>query len=160
MKKTLFLCGLLVFALALPVWAAIPISTLFNTGMNADGQLLPSGPDAHYKIIAVGQAFSTDANGFPVIQPLNPFYTVALPRTPVIVEQPFPYAWVPNGPTSNWIGPTSFGIPYLDGAGLDDNGYYIDRGIWIYQTTFDLTGLDPQTVHITGIWGTDDPGRM
>jgi hypothetical protein len=160
MKKTLFLCGLLVLALALPVWAAMPITTLFNTGLNADGLLVPSGPDAHYKITAVAQAFSTDASGFPVIQQLNSFYAVALPRTPVIVQNPYPGAWVPNGPNSNWIGPTSVGIPYQDGAGLDDNGNYIDRGIWIYQTTFDLTGLDPKTVHIAGIWGTDDPGWM
>jgi len=161
MKKALFFCGLLVLALALPGWAAMPITTLFNTGVDDSGQFLTSGPDSHYKIVAVGQASYTDASGIPVIQPLNPIYTVALPRIPVVAVNPPTWAWVPNGPTSNWIGPIA-GINYGcgDSAGVDDYGKYIYQGVWTYQTTFDLTGLDPKTVHIAGHWGTDDPGWM
>ena len=160
MKVVSILCSLLLLVGALPVWAA-PITTLFNTGVDDNGQLLPAGPDSHYSIIAVGQAFSTDGGGFPVIQPLDPSYTVALPRIPVVAENPPLWAWVANGPTSNWIGPRA-GINYGcgDSAGVDDRDNYIGSGIWIYQTAFDLTGLNPQTVLITGLWGTDDPGWM
>jgi hypothetical protein len=143
---------------AMPAQAAT-ISTLYNTGVDASGVPMPVGQDAHYSIVAVGEAHS-DPYAFPVIQTLSPYYTVALPRTPVVVEKPYPGAWVPNGPTSNWIGPTSIGVPYYDGGGRDDNGNYINQGIWVYQTTFDLTGLDPASVQISGLWGTDDPGWM
>jgi hypothetical protein len=45
-----------------------------------------------------------------------------------------------------WIGP--FNDTQIDGPG----------GRYDYQTTFDLTGLDPMTALLTGQWAADDQG--
>jgi hypothetical protein len=47
---------------------------------------------------------------------------------------------------SAWIGP--FNDTQLNGPG----------GTYDYQTTFDLTGLDPATAILTGQWAADDQG--
>ena len=54
------------------------------------------------------------------------------------VEPNIPATWIPNSSTSQWIGATL------------GNGIYQESGFYYYQTTFDLTGLDPATVLITG----------
>jgi hypothetical protein len=55
--------------------------------------------------------------------------------------------WLGDSATSAWIGPLSGA--HFAGA----NGATFD-----YQTTFDLTGLNPLTAAITGRWSTDDQG--
>jgi hypothetical protein len=101
---------------------------IFNTGVNGAGAVLPSGtPDPHYALIAV-------PDGSPVPRPAT-----------VAAEHP---AYVPDSPIgsagSSWIAPAaSCAISYAPGA-------------YVYRTTFDLTGLDPATAHVDGIYGSDD----
>lgn len=55
-------------------------------------------------------------------------------------------AWLPNTATSRWISPGPDGsAPYRIGE-------------YVYRTTFDLTGLDPNTASITGNWAIDNQG--
>lgn len=55
--------------------------------------------------------------------------------------------WMEDDSISAWIGPNNTSV--LDGPG----------GLYTYRTTFDLTGLDPSTASISGIWVMDDFGR-
>jgi hypothetical protein len=108
---------------------ATPIA-VYNTGVDGSGALLPDGAvDPHYQLIS-----SADP-AFPG------------PNAVVVQSQAWPIPpWVANGPNSNWIGPrTDAGVGNLPGT-------------YIYETTFDLTGLDPATSMITGIWTTDNNG--
>lgn len=63
------------------------------------------------------------------------------------VPSPIDTAWLPNGPDSQWIAPRPE-YPSVQG------------GIYIYQTTFDLTGLDPYTAVIVGQWATDNDAEI
>ncbi len=126
---------------AAPLWA-VPITTLFSTGVNdagfplADGAVDPhwrlvSSPDAAYP----GSAAPTISNSAPPLQG----------------------GYVPNTLTSRWISARPDGghnFPRSDcSSGCTTADYY-------FQTTFDLTGLDPDTVEITGQWALDDSGYM
>jgi len=54
--------------------------------------------------------------------------------------------WMPDGPSSEWIS-------------LAANEDVIDNpGLYVYQTTFNLAGLNPSTTVITGQWATDNTG--
>jgi hypothetical protein len=109
---------------------ADPITSLFNTGVGANGAVLSNGDiDPHYTLISSpGYDFNgsvrvaTSSNGYPI----GP--------------------WLGDDSSSAWIGPIS--DSYLDGP----SGWYF------YQTTFSLTGLDPATASITGQWSTDNEG--
>jgi hypothetical protein len=57
-----------------------------------------------------------------------------------------PWLGVDSNSISAWIGPNN--SSQLDGPG----------GTYDYQTTFDLTGLDPSTATITGQWAADNLG--
>ncbi len=165
MKKNIviMLCGLfLLFALTIPVSAATSINTLFSTGVNDNAQALASGVDPHYQIVFAAQGLYNPYQSLLTIVPLAPYYNVAIPRNPKVSLYPPTWAWLPEYTPSNWIGPSSAFVTGCQGdsAGVDDYGYYIDQGIWIYQTTFDLTGLKPETVQIKGLWGIDDWGWM
>jgi hypothetical protein len=108
--------------------AAVPITTLFSTGVDASGALLGDyAVDPHYTL--------TTSPGFPVAGAI----TVGIPDLPV--------AWAANTATSRWINP--------DGVG----GFMADwhpGGVYEYETSFDLTGLDPSTVMISLAWAADD----
>jgi len=112
-----------------PVYAS-PIDTLFNTGVDSVGAVLPDGTisDPHYLLISVPPdstaetLIRTSAGGFPIP----------------------PY--IDDNALSSWIGPNNDG--QLNGP----------SGTYIYRTTFDLTGFDPNTASITGQWSTDDDG--
>ena len=54
--------------------------------------------------------------------------------------------WIGDDSLSTWIGPNNDSI--ADG----------DVGHYDYQTTFDMTGLDPTTASLTGQWSADDEG--
>jgi hypothetical protein len=109
---------------------ADPITTLFNTGVNSSGAVLPDGTlgDPHYTLISVpGGSTSTiriitSASGFPIP----------------------PY--IGDNALSRWIGPNN--NPDLHGP----------VGQYIYRTTFDLTGFDPSSASISGGWSTDNSG--
>lgn len=105
------------------------VSGLFNSGVGNDGQGLADGQiDPHYRLVAnAHDPSSRDA----VVEDSSVFPIVAGP-------------WVPNSPTSKWIGPR-----------LDPNGA---GGDYTYETTFDLTGFDIQTARLEGDWATDNVG--
>lgn len=50
-------------------------------------------------------------------------------------------------PRAAWVSPSSNGVPD-------------DTGIYVYELQFDLTGLDPDSVSISGIFGSDDANGM
>ena len=110
---------------------AIPVRTLFNTGVDDSGAPLADNEiDLHYELIdpshIVGEPIvATSAGGFPI----GP--------------------WVGDNNDSAWIGPTE------DTSGPGDFDLIPS---YHYQTTFDLTGYDPSTVSITGEWSTDNRG--
>ena len=112
-----------------PVYAS-PIDTLFNTGVDSAGAVLPDGTigDPHYSLISVPTDSTaetriiTSAGGFPIP----------------------PY--IGDNTLSSWIGPNN------------DNDLNGPSGTYIYRTTFDLTGFASNTASITGQWSTDNNG--
>ena len=107
---------------------AMPIATLFNTGVDTIGNVAPNwATDLHYTLVTVPGGtdvvrVATDANGYPI----GP--------------------WIGGTNLSAWIGPASDSV--LSGPG----------GSYVYRTTFDLTGFDPGAVSISGGWAMDDIG--
>lgn len=109
---------------------AAPITTLFNTGVDALGSPRPDGTigDLHYSLISVHAPFTsvirirTSAGGFPI--------------PPYLGDNAF----------SAWIGPNN------------DMALNGPAGTYVYRTTFDLTGFNPGTASITGGWSTDNNG--
>lgn len=116
-----------------------PVPGLFDTGLGSNCAVLPDGGlDAHYYLMV-------NPDGAPlvpgVVQDSTTFPIVAGP-------------WLANTALSKWIGPQfntsgSQGDPTDVGAG---------PGVYVYRTTFDLTGFDLNTVRITGNWATDNEG--
>jgi hypothetical protein len=99
---------------------------IFNTGVSNTNTLLAAGAvDPHYLIttnlVSGNSAFVPSVTGYP-----------------------FGCCWVPQGPNSQWIAPST-----------DTNG---PVGYYTYTTTFDLTGLNPATAILNGIWTTDNNG--
>jgi len=84
--------------------------------------------------------FSVDPH-YKLIQALGGFGPNAF------VASPRPSSWVPNQPLSKWISP-------------DGTNSVLLSGLYVYQLTFDLTGLDPSTASISGLWTADDNSRV
>ena len=84
--------------------------------------------------------FSVDPH-YTLIQALGGFGPNAF------VASPRPSSWVPNQPASKWISPDGINSALLS-------------GLYVYQLTFDLTGLDPSTASISGLWTADDSSRV
>jgi len=105
--------------------------SIFNTGVDNNGVLLPDGSvDPHYTVAPPGSSLSGTAY--------------------VVLQTAYPLGggpWVPDGPNSKWIDPFS-ATP----------GASIPAGLYTYTTTFDLTGLIPGTAVLTGQWMTDNNG--
>jgi hypothetical protein len=134
----LTILGLLAAA-AIPALAGappVPAVQLYDTGVDAGGQVLSDGAtglagDQHYTLITVPTGSTTDlrvrtsAGGFPI---------------------------APNGPylgdnaTSAWIGPNNQG---------DLHGVV---GTYDYRTTFTLTAAQASAFLVTGNWATDNAG--
>jgi RHS repeat-associated protein len=118
------------------------IPGLYNTGVDDAGNLLlDAAPDPHYQMTVSA----------------DPDYPA--PRAPVVVTDdgnyPWDQYWLHNGPDSKWIGPrTDAGAPTPDGGNGNSPGDYV------YETTFDMTGLDASTAIITGQWATDNLGQI
>ena len=113
--------------------------TLYNTGVDDSGALLPGGAiDPHYS--------------------LSSYILVDPPYTPPPTNPPNVYAstdgqwpvseglWMLNGPNSKWI------------STQDIIQITIATGYYYYRTTFDLTGFDARTALINGNWSTDNIG--
>ena len=108
---------------------AAPITSLYNTGVDASGNpLANNSAEIHYSLISVPGGSSTDlrvltaANNFPV----GP--------------------WLGDDALSAWVVPT----------GASDAT--APSGLYTYRISFDLTGFDAATASIIGQWATDDPG--
>ena len=87
---------------------------------------------------------------------VDPHYSLIQSADPylgpnAIVANPPAGAWVPNTVTSKWISPSA-------NQSQEDGGNEV--GNYTYQTTFDLTGLDPGSASITGQWATDNGGLI
>jgi hypothetical protein len=102
----------LAFVTLLP---AVPILSLYNTGVDNAGALLVGGNgvvDPHYTLLS-GPGVS---------------------GTPNAVTY-FNAAYIADGPSSRWISLNSSGSPTV--------------GDYVFRTTFDLTGFDPNATSIT-----------
>lgn len=111
--------------------AAETVPGLYNTGVDAAGEPLAGGAtDPHYRIIASP----------------NSQYGPAAYR---LIGWPADGPWVPNSDSaeSRWIAPAESG----------SNGWF-SPGHYDYETTFDLTGVDPSSVRIEGRWASDGGG--
>jgi hypothetical protein len=103
---------------------------LFNTGVdNSGAPLTPGLADSHWSVVA-GPGITSPTPAY-VNTNLGPDQT-----------QAFFYITSPN---SRWV--------WINADGTDVNG-----ATYTFRTTFDLTGLDLSTVHITGRWGVDNQG--
>lgn len=106
------------------------IPGLFNTGVDPGGTpLADDSPDSHYTVSTGGAA--------------SPVFAATLAG-----GFPIP-PWLPDNASSAWISPTlSTEAPATSGQ----------VNIYRFETTFDLTGLDPATARIVGEWSTDNEG--
>ena len=122
----------LTFLLLVPAQQAhaTSITTLFNTGVNATGEPLSDGTigDPHYSLITAPPTSTLDIR---VRTSAGGF--------------PIP-PWVGDDSVSAWIGPNN--DAQVDGP----------VGSYDYRITFDLSGLDPSTASISGLWATDNEG--
>src|SRR5437867_2551555 len=106
---------------------AAPIPGLFNTGVDDSGALPGTNRvDPHYLMTASPDPDFPGPNAFT----LSPGYPVG--------------PWIAEGPNSRWIAPQA------------DQSSGNAGGLYTYQTTFDLTGLDPASARITGQLATDN----
>jgi hypothetical protein len=125
-KFALFALGAISF-FAVPA-GAVPITDLFNTGVDASNALLsPGAADPHYKFIS-GPQSPTDTGTQAEVQLNHP-------------------NWTANGPDSNWVGVTNNGS---DGVAPGDYTYQTTFTIPV--------GEDPTTAKINGFWFADDSG--
>jgi hypothetical protein len=116
----------------LTVRASIP--GLFNTGVDDNKQALADNAfDPHYILTVNADSASVDA----IVEDSTAFPIAGGP-------------WVPNTAGSKWIGPR------FDTSGAA--GLASGNGIYVYQTSFDLSGLDAGSVLITGSWAIDNVG--
>jgi len=136
-KKTVasfVLAGLLgsawIFAGSIPMAHAVPIPGLFNTGVDGSGTVLPGNS-------------------------ADPHYTLSTNFLPgfstAIVTSSIHPNWLANNSVSKWIAPAgNANADFPDPVG----------NLYIYTTTFDLTGLDPSTATITGGSLSDNGGTI
>lgn len=127
-----FKLALLVIALhlattSLSAWA-VPIANLYNTGLDASGNYLPTaGLDGNYTVIS---------------SPAGSFVPSAVDDT----SFPFPI-WVANSPLiSRWVGTSAQ-------SSNGPAGTYVYRTSFNLPANANLG-----SVAISGMWGTDDPG--
>jgi hypothetical protein len=102
---------------------------LFNTGVDASGNVLPDGAtDPHYILTGPGGT--------------------VIPTRVKDSTSGLPAGWLGDNSTSRWIGPGP------------DSSLTAQPGDYVFTTTFDLTGLDPTTVVITGRWSSDNASEI
>ncbi len=117
-------------------FAALPLTA-------ADAVILTdlynTGVDAAHVALAGGDGvvdshYTVSASGLAGINPGDATYTY------------YNGAYVPEGATSRWI--SYSGTPF------------IGAGAFSVTTTFDLTGYDPTTAAVSGLWGVDNDGEI
>jgi hypothetical protein len=112
---------------------AVPITSLFSTGVGATGTPLADGSvDPHYTV-------NPHQTGIIEIPGSGPAYAIGDPAS---------VSWVANTATAEWI------------SILPDPSQYEGGGPFTYHTTFDLTGLNPATAMITGRIAADDQAEV
>lgn len=105
------------------------IPGLFSTGVDASGAVLSDlSVDPHYQLVTNADSTSTEA----LVHDTTVFPIVAGP-------------WVMPNTSSAWIAPRGDTVAAAS-------------GVYVYKTTFDLTGLNPKTAVILGNWGADNDG--
>ena len=130
MKTSFKLIAVSVGLLSVASASQAAVIDIFNTGVDSSGTPLADGTigDPHYSLTSVPFGSTTDTR----VRTSTGGY-------------PSPY-WLADNSTSAWIGPNN--DPFLNSPG----GYYT------YETTFNLTSLNPSTALITGQWSTDNNG--
>ncbi|HEY5913300.1 MAG TPA: lamin tail domain-containing protein, partial [Verrucomicrobiae bacterium] len=109
-----------------PLGAPEPVPTVFNTGVGANGSVLPPGAaDPHYQLVQSAQS----------APPPPPIAATVIQNHP---------AWVVNDPLSSWIGPINPGTTS------------VAAGSYQYRTRFSLDGFSPASARITMNIGVDD----
>lgn len=124
-----------IFLACVPNLSAGIITTLYSTGVDDTGAVLPNlSRDSHYQLISMPSGsgvgpgtFVADSTRFPVSG-----------------------AWMSNDAASKWIAPQADQSTFSNDTG---------SGVYIYRTIFDLTGYDVSTAHIAGRWSTDNFGQ-
>ena len=112
---------------------AATVPGLFDTGVDSTGVALPAGAvDAHFTLIA-----SAD---------------LSYPGPSAFVATGLASGnWIANTATSQWIAPA-----------VDENwpalGTALAAGDYVYRLAFDLAGIDPATVSVSGFYGVDNGG--
>ena len=130
LKQTLCLSIACLLCLSAGQAQADPITTLFNTGVDAGGAILPNGTtgDPHYTL----DLAPTGSTAVTLIRDASGGF-------------PFP-EYFSGSTLSQWIGPNN------------DTSLNSPIGDYIYSTTFTLTGFDPLLAQVTGGWATDNNG--
>jgi hypothetical protein len=122
---------------ALTVLPVVP--GVFATGVDATGAALPDGEaDPHYLLL-----FNPDGENEIAATVHN---STVFP----IVAGP----WVANTDTAKWIAP-QFDTVGSAGEAADAGA---GPGVYVYRTTFDLTGFNPATARLVGSWAIDNLG--
>ncbi len=107
------------------------ITGVYDTGVANDGTVLAdAATDPHYILL------------------VNPDGNTLIPA---VVGQGIPGAWLANSATNKWVGPRA-NTTSSAGAGATSDGIYV------YQTSFDVTGYNPASVLISGGWASDNGG--
>jgi hypothetical protein len=119
---------LLVFALGAAPVSGAPITSLFSTGVDPSGALLPDYAADPHSTLAVSPGFA-----------VGPAITVGVPDLPV--------TWAANTAISRWVNPNGVGGFMVD---------WHPGGSYVYETTFSLAGFDPTSVVIELAWAADD----
>jgi hypothetical protein len=123
--------------------ASIP--GLFNTGVDNSDNLLPTDAKAQPQ---VDPHYSVTFQATPGGNPAPPAVAYAVLQNGYPIGSPW---WTPNLSDSQWIAPHA-NENSLPGQG----GVSEPAGYFTYETTFNLTGLDPATAAITGQYSDDD----
>ena len=108
------------------------VAGVYNTGLDATGNSLAAGAtDPHYTLTSSAIGQLTSAVMVnPGAYPIGP--------------------WVADAPTSGWVAPPGASTTNADAP----------VGLYVFDTTFDLTGFDPSTAMLSGKWAADNQGSL
>ena len=125
--------GLLIaiaFAVRIGPANADPI-IIFNTAVDSNGTVLPRHTvDPHYQLLS---------------SPKGPAPAYVMDSN---LGKGHDGPWLGNNKHSKWIGPKA------------NESHYLRPGKFDYQTSFDLTGLDPNTAILKGKWTSDNNATL
>jgi hypothetical protein len=112
---------------------AVAVPGLFDSGVDSAGAALPAGAvDAHYALIASADLTFAGPSAF-------------------VATGLASGNWIANTATSQWIAPA-----------VDENwpamGTALAAGDYVYRLSFNLAGIDPATVSVSGSYGVDNGG--